>query len=353
MKKLFLIFLIFAFYPLNAYSALCVENNILKCDDLGYTKSTCPYGGIACPFDISRWYCAEWTCQDGRYKDKPGINDDCLEVEYKDMTCLDCVPTICKLGSVYYADGSCGFAQNYDGSKIPVGIVFEADEEGKHGKIIALKDLTVNSTTKKFNPENPFGENSKAIKWGLYGLDIANITNYERGNIVTALKSYEPELFDGKSNTTAIIATQPTNQNCKNGTYEEGTDNYARYCFPPAAAASTEFYPHPDLKSDSVLGAGHWYLPAFGEFLNIIGYNMEAITSYFGTSGTTKTTITAINQALTTLKNQGADADTLANAYYATSSEQGPTMVWLVQSTGYRRYNSKNDSVRVRPITAF
>ena len=85
MKKLFLICLIFAYYPLNTYSALCVENNTLKCDNLGYTKSTCPYGGIACPFDISRWYCAEWTCQDGRYKDKPGINDDCLEVEYKDM----------------------------------------------------------------------------------------------------------------------------------------------------------------------------------------------------------------------------------------------------------------------------
>ena len=124
-------FILFSYYPLNAYSALCVEKNTLKCDNLGYTKSTCPYGGIACPFDISRWYCAEWTCQDGRYKDKPGINDDCLEVEYKDMPCLDCVPAICKLGSVYYADGSCGFAQNYDGSKIPVGIVFEADESDK------------------------------------------------------------------------------------------------------------------------------------------------------------------------------------------------------------------------------
>ena len=90
MYKLFLSAFIFIFCPLNAFSALCVENNILKCDDLGYTESACPYGGIACPFDISRWYCAEWTCEDGRYFSEQQDGMECVEVTYKDLDCFDC-----------------------------------------------------------------------------------------------------------------------------------------------------------------------------------------------------------------------------------------------------------------------
>lgn len=93
MYKLFLSAFIFIFYPINAFAALCVENNTLKCDDLGYTESTCKYGGIACPFNISRWYCAEWTCEDGRYFSSPQDGMECVDVVYKDLNCFDCSET--------------------------------------------------------------------------------------------------------------------------------------------------------------------------------------------------------------------------------------------------------------------
>ena len=39
--------LMFLLVPFVANAAdLCVEDNILKCKDLGYTESSCPYGGL-------------------------------------------------------------------------------------------------------------------------------------------------------------------------------------------------------------------------------------------------------------------------------------------------------------------
>ena len=41
--------LVFLLVPFVANAAdLCVEDNISKCKDLGYTESSCPYGGVAC-----------------------------------------------------------------------------------------------------------------------------------------------------------------------------------------------------------------------------------------------------------------------------------------------------------------
>ncbi len=88
--------------PINA--ALCVEDNILKCQELGYTESSCPYGGIACQYDPSLWYCAKWTCRDGRYysaSDKP-TNAECIEVTYKNLTCYDC-QYVCPIGQIDFS----------------------------------------------------------------------------------------------------------------------------------------------------------------------------------------------------------------------------------------------------------
>lgn len=86
-------------------AALCVEDNILKCAELGYTESSCPYGGIACQYDTSLWYCAKWSCKDGRYftaDDKPE-GYECIEVSYKNLTCYDCILE-CTNGQVDYAN---------------------------------------------------------------------------------------------------------------------------------------------------------------------------------------------------------------------------------------------------------
>lgn len=90
MKVSFLIFSTVLSFPAAALAAVCVENNTMKCDALGYTESSCKYGGIACPFDTSRWSCTQWTCEDGRYLSSPRTDVECIAVTYKDMTCYDC-----------------------------------------------------------------------------------------------------------------------------------------------------------------------------------------------------------------------------------------------------------------------
>ena len=331
MYKLFLSAFIFIFCPLNAFAALCVENNVLKCDDLGYTESACPYGGIACPFDISRWYCATWTCDDGRYKDKPGINDDCLEVEYKDMSCLDCVPAVCEIGSVYYADGSCGFAENYDGSKIPIGVVFEADEEGKHGKIVNLNFLTLSDTDYRFNPEDPYGEKINGISWGPFATDVTDLTNYKTTELINnGLKNRDEQLLNGKKNTTFIAETIAKYSPCVNGTYEKGTKQYANYCDSMATKAALSFYPPGTAKDDPETGVGNWYIPAFGELLSMRGYDFETLTA------STKT-LSILNKTLNILANKGINATPLINI------SQGSSWYYLnateMESNRYMSFN--------------
>ena len=59
---------------------------------LGYTESSCTHGGVACQYDTSLWYCAKWSCADGRLysaANKPS-GAECVETAYKNLTCYDC-----------------------------------------------------------------------------------------------------------------------------------------------------------------------------------------------------------------------------------------------------------------------
>jgi len=87
--RVLLFLLIFASVG-TANAAVCVENNSSNCGALGYTKKSCPYGGVRCPYDTSLWYCGEWTCADGRYEDAAVAGKECVSVSYKGMNCYDC-----------------------------------------------------------------------------------------------------------------------------------------------------------------------------------------------------------------------------------------------------------------------
>lgn len=97
--------MLFFSYPVDA--AVCVEDNVLKCAELGFTENSCENGGVACYYDPSKWYCAKWTCWDGRYYDAENRPDDeeedveCVEVSYKGLTCYNCYYE-CPLGTVDY-----------------------------------------------------------------------------------------------------------------------------------------------------------------------------------------------------------------------------------------------------------
>ena len=95
------------FNAANANAALCVEDNTAKCKQLGYTESSCPYGGVACLYDKTLWYCAKWSCADGRYSSSSLANHDCLEVGYKGLTCYDCQPKIVCAENTYETKELC------------------------------------------------------------------------------------------------------------------------------------------------------------------------------------------------------------------------------------------------------
>lgn len=105
-------------------------------------------------------------------------------------------------------------------------------------------------------------------------------------------------LYDGKGNTDAILA-------------EIGADALA-------ATAANQFYVG---DKNGEFGQGNWYLPSIGELMNVYGTDTSAMTGGYGTSGMTGANKTIINNTLTTLANSGAEAATLTNGYYWSSSQ--------------------------------
>ena len=133
-------------------------------------------------------------------------------------------------------------------------------------------------------------------------------------------------LYDGKGNTDAILA-------------EIGADALA-------ATAANQFYVG---DKNGEFGQGNWYLPSIGELMNVYGTDTSAMTGGYGTSGMTGANKTIINNTLTTLANSGAEAATLTNGYYWSSSEYSNYGSWgLTVSNGYRGYYSKYDYGYVR-----
>ena len=131
MKFAVLLFLLIPFVA--KADSICVEDNTTKCRELGYTESSCPNGGVACQYDTSLWYCANWTCADGRLysaENKPENKcGNCVATAYKNMTCYDChearcTSTTCAVGDVFYSDGTCCPVENFDCRKTPVGVVY-------------------------------------------------------------------------------------------------------------------------------------------------------------------------------------------------------------------------------------
>lgn len=135
------------------------------------------------------------------------------------------------------------------------------------------------------------------------------------------------ELFDGKSNTQAIV-----NEMGANGI---------------AATAATQFYVG-DKTGD--FGQGNWYLPSIGELMQIYGYDADAMTSGTGTSGKTGVNKAIINEALGKL---GGDAAVLTNGWYWSSSEGSYNGAWgqYLSGGGTDNYGKGNNGY-VRPVLA-
>lgn len=361
MRKLNLFFIFsLILFPALAQAKTCIDDNRTKCAELGFTKGPggCgSFSAVACPYDPTKWYCAEYTCEDGRYT---STNDTtywstCKTVWYKNKNCWDCqcadTRPNCAIGDIFFSDGTCSDQYGECLGKIPVGVVYMlTDAQGNivnserslHGRVINLKDLKADSNN-KFNPASPYS-GTNDIYWGLFYTEIPNLQTFSCPALLTAFKSTvgsegSSAIYDGKGNTAIIAATTPAPKSSRyTCDYTADQDGYytTANCAPNAANATLAFYPHSTLKNNSIVGAGHWYLPSIGEFAQLYGLNVSAMTSGCGNSGSTGSNISIINNALQSLANHGIEAAALqsGSVYYQTSTNYSTTWALALSMNG-------------------
>ena len=358
---------------------LCVENNVDKCKELGYTETSCPNGGVACQYDKSLWHCAQWNCADGRlYTAENKLSDaECVETAYKGLTCFDCQPsactsTNCAIGDVFYSDGTCCSVEKIDRKKTPIGVVYalsetkggipyttaQAEAEGftsEHGRIISLRNLTSDSSTYNFDPENPYNNSFAYMTFGLYSTDVSGSTNYDtKDKMLNAFKNNDAGIYKGKENTAKFAASTSKYSDCKSGNFTKDTISYSQYCAPTATKATLDFYPPEISKTHELAGAGNWYLPAYGELNLLYGIDIDSVTSGTASSGATGTTKAKVNATLNALFNKGIDAKALTNNYYWASNETNASYAWkLLMSNGVRTYDRRYTESLVRASLHF
>ena len=324
------------------------------CEELGYSTQDNPNcfsdGYLICPFDSQYKKCVNFNCESLGFtqSDKTSWCKNIATCpNNKDYTA--CIKATCDIGDIYYADGSCGLVDDYNGSKTPVGVVYYVSDGGYHGKVINLHDLGREATNKPFNSANPYDTRYRTLYWGYYNYDLEGLENYTSSNIVDKLKAYDEDLYDGKGNTDKILAAEEPN--CS---YEDSTYQYYQHCMPQAAQAAHDFYPQKELENDSKVGKGRWYLPALGELMDLYGYDNTQITSPKGKSGAKGNNKTLVNNTLDALKGKGVVAEKLTENYYWSSSEYAGDHSWkLLLDNGNRFANDKNVDNYVRASLAF
>ncbi len=167
------------------------------------------------------------------------------------------------------------------------------------------------------------------------GKEVSGCTDlcYECGDAPESMTDTCADIYDGKSNTTAIIS-------------QLGADALA-------ATAANQYYVG-DKNGD--FGQGKWYLPSIGELVDMYGVDPDQITSGSGTSGATGGYLKEINDVLTALYDKGIDTDILSDSYWS-SSENAANHVWTLTASsangsGNRSYALKDysDHTYVRPF---
>ena len=295
------------------------------------------------------------------------------DTKYKSFNCEDgyvvnmagteCVKG-CAVGDVFYADASCGKADNYvaEISPKPVGVVYWVTEDGQHGKVINLKDLG-KKYSELFDPENPY-DTSYGLYWGFYGYDVPDLPNYTSCNssMLECLKSKDSDCYDGKAITQKLDKTGPY---CSYSPWTSESDRrrYTLFCIAQQAEATLAFYPPEVQPDDPIVGKGNWYLPSLGELMDLYGFYVECLEKCDSPSSEIATgiTLTLVNQTLKALGDKGVDAKKIAEKGYGTacsyssSMESSSERFWLLDMCDgdmWTRYRDSSDA-RVRASLQF
>ena len=102
-----------------------------------------------------------------------------------------------QIGDVMYEDKSFGTAEDYNGAKIPVGVVAALSENGRDVTLINLKNLTfsVLNSVGNFDPDNPYGGTYSRTWWSVsdkLATDITGVENFPEAKFVTTINPTMP-----------------------------------------------------------------------------------------------------------------------------------------------------------------
>ena len=252
----------------RAYTDMCRERTavISSCP----SNASCSYYSD-CSSKISSWSCNSGYKQEG-------------------SSCVVASET-CKIGSIYYTDGTCLSAANHQTNKTVLGIVVHTTDNGKHGQITTPWPIDADGNKANSNPT--------IMAWGGYGTDISSLPNY------TSSSSASTD-YDSCGNTDKIVAAGDA------GTY-------------PAAWAARKYAPTSTTN-------GKWCLPAAGILRNI-QKNQSAIS-------------TAVSKV--------GGASNLFNHWVWSSSEYSRGSAWSVYLNGsFLGDDNKGGNNCVLPVLEF
>ena len=285
--------------------------------------------------------------------------------------------TVPKVGDVMYLDKTWSSAADYDGSKTAAGIIAAVSSDGRDVIIINLKDLTFSSkkTVENFDPDDPYGGVESSTYWSTEKIDITGIQNFDRNEFVEAAKASDNCLcmFYGEESSCDLTAESCTAENkifnaetcaceaCPSGFVFENGVCVADLCSEKCATAYPLFAGESNTKAilgqfgnkalvayaasqfyvgdkNGDFGQGKWYVPSIGEWIHFYGIDTNKITVGADTnSGATGDNKKLIYNALSTLKEKGAEAETLGVIFEWLSSEYDSNSLWQINlNSGYR-----------------
>ena len=308
----YVLFLMIILFSSQAVALNCERQP--TCEELNYSKEDNPKcdknGYILCPYDQSYKKCIRYNCETLGFT-QSDKSSWCGKISKcpNDESYTAC-KALCEVGDVYYADGTCGYAKDYDGSKIPVGVVFYVTDEGRHGKVVALKDLQAKHLHDYFLDRE--GGDDTIIPLGGLIYDFKCYTDND--DMLPQLKALDATFFDGKANTLKMLEGKITEE-CSNGSYHEDTREWDLYCQPTGALLALEYVPDQVSADNPITGQNQWYIPSLGEMMQLYGTDFSQIDDkYYSNSGSTGRVLNVVSQTLKTLS-----AKTLSG-YYWTSS---------------------------------
>jgi len=209
-------------------SSKCKTKYNDNCRNRSAVISSCPANATCsyfsdCSSKISSWSCNSGYKQEGSY-------------------CVVASET-CKIGSIYYTDGTCLSAANHQTNKTVLGIVVHTTDNGKHGQIMTPWPIDANG--------NKTNSNSTGLVWAKWGTDISSLPKFPSWEAASTD-------YDSCGNTDKIVALCAAS-NCQ------------------AAWATRKYAPTAATK-------GKWCLPATGIMVNIYN-NQDTIQTAISKAG--------------------------------------------------------------------